>query len=81
MKKLTLSVMLLLSLCTFAQNKQITDSLNAKIGKTSDTALIILYNQLSWEYRNADLNKADSFANLAISLSLKKNYSKGIGNA
>jgi tetratricopeptide (TPR) repeat protein len=64
-----------------AQHVTIVDSLVALIGKGKDTSKVNTYNLLAWEYRNSDLNKTDSFANLAIDLAMKKSFYKGLGKA
>lgn len=80
MKIRAIYFLLILSLNTHAQNKTVIDSLFHVLKKSKDTTTIHIYNQLSWEYRNSEIFQSDSFADIAITLSLKRNYYKGLGN-
>jgi tetratricopeptide (TPR) repeat protein len=80
-----LRIFLILLICSFqlsAQNKLAVDSLFRllKAEKSNDTAMINVYNQIAWEYRNSEIQLTDSFANIAIRLAEKIGYHKGIGN-
>jgi tetratricopeptide (TPR) repeat protein len=63
-----------------AQNKLVIDSLKERL-QTEKNAIsrVELYNNLAWEYHYSDIQLTDSFAGLAITLSTKEKYSKGIG--
>ncbi len=65
----------------FAQNVAVVDSLLLRLKKAHDTSRVNLYNQIAYEYRNSEITKTDSFANLAIELSQKNNFLKGLGHA
>ena len=77
--KILLYISLLLSSVSFAENVDKIDSLRRLISNGHDTSNINIYNQIAWEYRNSDLALTDSFAHIAINISNKINYSKGIG--
>src|SRR5580765_3261145 len=81
LKKLFCIIFLLSFLFTEAQHITLIDSLSALLKKAKDTSIVNLYNLISWEYRNSDIAKTDSFANLAIELAVKENFHKGLGNA
>jgi tetratricopeptide (TPR) repeat protein len=77
-------LILLLVLCSLnlsAQNRVVVDSLT-RLLKTEkkDTQRINIYNQLAWEYRNADVTMTDSFATMAIGWAEKIGFCKGTGN-
>lgn len=80
MKKLIGYFLLCCPIVTQAQNKLVIDSLFSVLKKSKDTSTILIYNQLSWEYRNSSIQHTDSFADIAITLSLKRGYYKGLGN-
>jgi tetratricopeptide (TPR) repeat protein len=80
---LKLRNLLILLFCTAqlsAQNRIMVDSLFHLL-KTEkrDTQQANIYNQLAWEYRNADIQLTDSFATIAITKSEKAGYCKGTG--
>jgi signal transduction histidine kinase len=76
------SVILLFStLCSYPQTNKIIDSLEKIAGYQQDTNLIKTYNELTWQYRNVDQNKAISYANKAIDLSNRYKFDKGIAQA
>ncbi|MEM7372313.1 MAG: tetratricopeptide repeat protein [Bacteroidota bacterium] len=57
----------------------ILDSLEVSLQLAkSDTQKVILYNQLAWEYKDQDLEKADEFVKKAIQLADRKAFRKGL---
>jgi len=76
-------ILLILLLCSFqlsAQNRLRVDSLfHVLKTEKNDTQQANIYNQLAWEYRNADVALTDSFATMAITRSEKAGYCKGTG--
>ena len=58
-----------------------TDSLVQKIKTVKDTALVDLYNEISYQFRNADIEKSLQYADTALWLSKKINYTRGVGNS
>jgi two-component system, NarL family, sensor kinase len=76
------SVILLFStLGSYTQTNKIIDSLEKIASHQQDTNLIKTYNELTWQYRNVDQNKAISYANKAIDLSIRYKFDKGIAQA
>lgn len=63
-----------------AQNRKIDSLLNLST-KQADTTLIKTYNELTWEYRLLNANKAIEYGNRAIALSQKLKFSKGLAQA
>ena len=62
----------------FAQNMSIVDSLNSLLQKQKeDTIKVRIYNDLAWEYRHSDGDKAIEFANKAWRLSDSLGYEEG----
>ncbi|MDW3650507.1 MAG: tetratricopeptide repeat protein [Bacteroidia bacterium] len=64
----SLLYILLLSLSSFAQNEKIEQWENALTDITSDTQQVMLLQKLAWEWKDADLTKADEYADKAIYL-------------
>lgn len=56
----------------FAQKQKIIDSLMLAIKSTKDTALVDVYNEISYEYKNIDIEKTLLYADTAI-IKSKKN--------
>mgnify|MGYP002777126935 CR=1 FL=1 len=83
MKRITLiSLLLALGLGSFAQ-KSVIDSLKT-VGKSSKgLALVDIYNTLSWEYKNSQLDSAKYYAFLALdeAKKLKNDRQNGMGSA
>lgn len=83
--------LILLSFCvgigatlSWAQtNQSITniDSLTNEIASARDSALVDLYNQISWSYRNIDIDSAIHYAELGLVLSRELNYLNGINHS
>lgn len=70
----------LLMWCTFTHASTI-DSLLMQVKTLRDTAKIDAYNELSYLSRNTDIEVSLLYADTALQLSKKKEYTRGIGNA
>ena len=79
-KKILLILTTLIINFTYAQNK-ITDSLEQLLPLQKDTQLAATYNELTWQYRQIDKQKAINYGFKAIDLSTKINYPKSIAQA
>jgi two-component system, NarL family, sensor kinase len=64
-----------------AQSNKIIDSLEKKARQQKDTTLIKTYNELTWEYRTINQNKAISYGKKAIAKSLDFKFDKGLAQA
>jgi signal transduction histidine kinase len=64
-----------------AQKNKIIDSLEKIAHNQVDTNLIKTYNELTWQYRTIDQNKAIDYANKAIALSSRYKFDRGIAQA
>lgn len=63
---------------SFAQQKEVLDSLLLRLQTDrNDTSKVDLYNSISWEYRNSDLEIVHLYADSALELSEKIGYHKG----
>ena len=81
--KKTLAIIILLITCitSFAQNRNI-NSLKNIIAKTKeDTIKIQTYIDLSYEYKNINLDTALFYSDLALNKSFNINYKKGIADS
>ncbi len=63
------------------KNKAILDSLLRLTKVQTDSQLVQTYNELTWQYRLVDRDKAIEAGNEAIQLAEKINYKKGIAQA
>ena len=81
MKRYCSVILLFSTLCSYTQTNNIIDSLEKIASHQQDTNLIKTYNELTWQYRNVDQNKAISYANKAIDLSIRYKFDKGIAQA
>jgi two-component system, NarL family, sensor kinase len=81
MKRYCSVILLFSALCSYPQTNKIIDSLEKIASHQRDTNLIKTYNELTWQYRNVDQNKAISYANKAIDLSIRYKFDKGIAQA
>ena len=70
----------ILSINSFSQNK-IIDSLEKLIPTQTDSTLAGTYNELTWQYRLVDRDKAIMYGNKAIELAIKIKYPKSIAQA
>lgn len=84
MKSLIVIVMgLLLGTTALAQpkNQAVLDSLEKLVTKQKDTALVMTFNELTWQYRSVDRDKAIAYGNKAIALGQQIGYQPGIAQA
>lgn len=79
-KNICIIALLFLGLNAKAQNK-ILDSLLNLTKTQKDSLLCDTYNELTWQYRNIDRNKAILFGNKALELAKQLNYNKSIAQA
>lgn len=71
----------LLTNTVFAQKQKNIDSLMMALKSSKDTAVVDVYNELSNEYRNIDIEKALLYADTAIAKAQKIRYTRGLGYA
>ena len=64
-----------------AQSNKIIDSIEKVAAGQKDTILIKSYNELTWQYRNIDKDKAIAYGNKAIELGTQLGFKKGIAQA
>ncbi|WP_422359186.1 tetratricopeptide repeat-containing sensor histidine kinase [Reichenbachiella sp.] len=57
------------------------DSLKSLSKTAADSTLVDLYNQISWDYRNIDIDSSIHFAERALWLSREMNYLNGINHS
>jgi two-component system, NarL family, sensor kinase len=81
MKRYCSIILLFSTLCSYPQTNKIIDSLEKIASHQRDTNLVKTYNELTWQYRNVDQNKAIGYANKAIDLSIRYKFDKGIAQA
>jgi signal transduction histidine kinase len=81
MRSLCFVLFFLCALPSCPQSNKLIDSLEKIAGKQQDTNLIKTYNELTWQYRTVDQDKAISYANKAIELSLRYKFDKGLAQA
>ena len=83
LQALTIIILLITCITSFAQNRNTINSLKTIINnkKVKDTTIIQAYIDLSYEYKNINLDTALSYSDSALTKSLKGNYKKGIGEA
>ena len=76
------SMMLLgFTLSLHAQTNHVIDSIELIAQTQKDTFLVKSYNELTWQYRNVNKEKAIFYGNKAIELGKQLNFKKGIGQA
>lgn len=80
-KALILCCFGLLTSTVLAQKQKNIDSLMMALKSSRDTAVVDVYNELSNEYRNVDIEKALLYADTAITKARKLNYTRGLGYA
>jgi len=66
---------------TAQNNKAIIDSIEKTIPSLRDSTLVKAYNELTWQYRLVDRDKAIEYGNKAITLGNKTKFLKGIAQA
>ncbi|MEP6675726.1 MAG: sensor histidine kinase [Ferruginibacter sp.] len=83
MRKSVISLLLLwLSVSQLhAQTNKTIDSIEKAIQNQKDTILVKSYNELTWQYRNVNKDKAIKYGNKAIELGKQFNFKKGIAQA
>lgn len=82
MKKLLLIIgVVLSSFHNVKGQKTVIDSLEKLTDIQKDTLLASTYNELTWQYRNVDREKAIEYGRKAIELATKLNYQKSIAQA
>lgn len=62
-------------------NQPVIDSLEKLIPSQKDSVLVGTYNELTWQYRMVDRDKAIAYGNKAIELGSKINFLKGVAQA
>ena len=75
-----LTLMLLPAASGFASIRPEVDSLQTLAGKVKDTMLVDVFNRLSYQFRNSDINKTLMYADSAIAYARKMGYIRGIGD-
>lgn len=84
MMKYALTVLAFCS-CTLTlsaqKNKPVIDSLEKLAGEQKDSQLVKIYNDLTWEYRLVNREKAMAYGFKAIEQAKKTNYPKGLAQA
>jgi two-component system NarL family sensor kinase len=63
------------------KNKSVIDSLEKLAGSSKDSQLVKIYNDLTWEYRLVDRDKAIAYGFKAIDKAKESNYPKGLAQA
>jgi signal transduction histidine kinase len=81
MKKITCLLSVLFSICAYTQSNKLIDSLEKVAASQKDTSLVITYNELTWQYRNVNRDKAIEYGNKALELGLKLKFDKGVAQA
>lgn len=81
MKKLCCLLFLSTGFFCHAQNTRIIDSFERIAAEQKDTDLIKTYNELTWQYRNVNRDKAIEYGNKALELGLKSGFDKGVAQA
>ncbi|HLO37391.1 MAG TPA: tetratricopeptide repeat protein [Lacibacter sp.] len=82
MKRYLLLAFVFLSFASLAQkNKSVIDSLEKLAGSSKDSQLVKIYNDLTWEYRLVNREKAMSYGFKAIEQARKSNYPTGMAQA
>ena len=76
----TVAFIFLFPLASSAQQNTI-DSIERLILKQKDSTLVKSYNELTWQYRTVDQNKAIEYGNKAIEMGNKINFGKGVAQA
>ena len=69
------------SLLHAQKNKPVIDSLEKLAGNSKDSQLVKIYNDLTWEYRLVDRDKAMAYGFKAIDKAKAFNYQKGLAQA
>jgi two-component system, NarL family, sensor kinase len=78
---LCFSTLFFSTLCPAQKNKGIIDSLEKISAVQTDTNLVKTYNELTWQYRNINREKAIEFGNKALELGNRLHFDKGVAQA
>jgi signal transduction histidine kinase len=81
MKKICCLLVLLNSLFCAAQTNKLIDSIEKATTGQTDTTLVKTYNELTWQYRSVNRDRAIEYGNKALELGLKLNFDKGVAQA
>lgn len=82
MKKIICIACVFLQASSFAQLRHKLDSLLPRLqGAAADTSLATLYNEISYEYTRIQPDSSKIFAGLAMELSRRLHYKRGLGDA
>lgn len=82
MKLIKLTLFLICTIALKAQNnKAVIDSIEKLIPSLKDSFLVKAYNELTWQYRLVDREKAIDYGNKAIAQGTKINFLAGIAQA
>jgi two-component system, NarL family, sensor kinase len=65
----------------FTQTNKIIDSIEKRLPSQSDTILAMSYNELTWQYRTINKQKAIEYGNKALELGKKTGFSKAVAQA
>ena len=76
-----LLLLLLLPGAPEAQTSRVIDSIEKILPQQKDTTLVKSYNELTWQYRNVDKDKAIAYGNKAVDLGKQLDFKKGIAQA
>jgi len=76
-----LLIMLLFCANLSAQTNAVIDSIEKALPNQKDTILAKSYNELTWQYRTVDQDKAIDYGNKAIELGKKTGFDKGVAQA
>jgi signal transduction histidine kinase len=80
-KQLLVSLLLFTTSLVNGQENTAIDSMLKLTTIQKDTDLVKTYNELTWQYRNIDRQKAISFGNNALELGARLNFDKGVAQA
>jgi two-component system NarL family sensor kinase len=76
-----LLLMLSFSSTITAQTNKVIDSIEKVLPGQKDTVLAKSYNELTWQYRNVDQDKAIEYGNKAIELGQRTGFDKSVAQA
>jgi two-component system NarL family sensor kinase len=80
--KLTCALLCSLPLLLIAQNaRPVLDSLEKVAAGQTDSTLVKTYNELTWQYRNVNRDKAINYGRKALTLAGEVNYQAGVAQA
>jgi signal transduction histidine kinase len=79
--KFFFTFLLLTANLVVAQTNKVIDSIEKVTPQQKDTLLVKSYNELTWQYRNVNKDKAIEYGNKAIELGTQIGFKKGIAQA